>query len=472
MKKKVLALLLCGAMAASMAACGNTATSDETPAAAGTEAVEAGTEAETVVETGDLTPEEKLAGGYFGFTRDVGFAYDNFFHFYESGTVYVGFAVNQITAIYTYDVVEEEKAYSCYADGTAMDNEELTEGTAPYTINFYDYNTGDLVDSCAYDGDVLYNDMAVITFQGAGPAMYNYDADPTTSALADSYAAEAGITLLSAVSPDDETSTIALYHTGRYLDMVNFMIEGTYTKDGDVYTLTPDSDSDSAATVTVNGDGTCTYAPEGGDEVVLNVIGDVSVLYTYAAIGAVDLGDNGTADLFIEMNSDNTVRVYVTAFGTEMDIDDGTYEITDTYAIVLHCTNAGDITGADYGGAVQYVQAGTSVGDIDAECTMYNPVLGTYTGALTVSDMPATLSIVLYQNDSSYTATVSLDGMDYSADVDAGTYTISDTYAITLTSDLIGEITGEDYTGELEYVAAGVEGVGDIDVVCTFATPE
>ena len=128
--KKLIALLLCLAMALSLASF---------------------SAAESAV--------PDLANTYFSYGYDVGFWMDYFFHFYDEipgmGKVfYAGFAMNQIVFSGTYEVLAEPKDYACWPDRetqvAAGEGAEIPTGTAPYTIVFYDFD-GNELDRCAMD---------------------------------------------------------------------------------------------------------------------------------------------------------------------------------------------------------------------------------------------------------------------------------------------------------------------------------
>ena len=124
-------------------------------------------------------------------------------------------------------------------DRKSIENGEFTEGTAPYTITFYDFN-GNVLDNCGFDGDVLYNDMTKITGTGGENSMYLHDVDGDSSKFIDTYKAEPGVKYLDFVADDDETSTLTLFHNMTYLDMVGTMVEGAWSMetnaDGSYYT--------------------------------------------------------------------------------------------------------------------------------------------------------------------------------------------------------------------------------------------
>lgn len=220
-------------------------------------------------------PLEMITEGYYSYTYPVDGMDDMcaFFHFYEEQPVlgsvfYASFAWNQITYVGTYTVEEKESAYKCIAnrDDQTAEPTVYTEGTAPYTVTFYDF-AGNELGACGFDGEILYNDTA-IGGTGVTECMMYHDADPASEYMA-TYEGEVGVAYLDFVA-EDPTSTLTLYHNGRYMDLVNMLVEGTWSMaegaDGYEYTLTPDSDSDTGAVVAVATDEqTCVYTPGDGE---------------------------------------------------------------------------------------------------------------------------------------------------------------------------------------------------------------
>ncbi len=297
-----------------------------------------------------------LANTYYSYGYDVGTMFMNYYiHFYDEipglGKVFhAGMCMDQITFDGTYEVLAEERAYSVALDRAASQEGAMTEGTAPYTVVFYDFD-GKEMDRCALDAGHIYNDMATITGVGGNNVALNLDADPENSKFAAQYASEPAVSLLELVSPDDDTATLTLKVNGKYDDLVVFYVEGTYAMNEDqtVITLTPDSESDDGATVTRNDDGTYAYVSAGGDEVTLVQVKAAEV--SYALKGQIPVpGMDGTmADFICNLMSDNTVLLYADFMGNRMDVDKGTYEIDmTTYSFVIHFETAGDLTTEGY----------------------------------------------------------------------------------------------------------------------------
>ena len=297
-----------------------------------------------------------LANTYFSYGYDVGTMFMNYYvHFYDEvpglGKVFhAGMCMDQICFDGTYEVIAEERSYAVAMDRAASEAGTLTEGTAPFTVVFYDFD-GNELDRCAIDAEHLYNDMKAITGIGGGDCTYNLDTDPENSKFAAQYAGEPAVELLSLINPDDDTATLKLKVNGKYEDLVILFVEGTYSmnEDQSEIVLTPDSEADEGATVKKNEDGTYTYVSESGEEVTM--VAETKAEVAYALKGEIPVpGMEGTnADLICALYSDNTVRLYADFMGNQMDVDKGTYEIDmTTYAFNIHFENAGDLTTEGY----------------------------------------------------------------------------------------------------------------------------
>lgn len=387
--KKIAALVMGAVLGMSMmAGCG---TKTDAPAESQPE-TEAASEAvapetETQAASSD-DPMEMITEGYYTYGYEVDdMLMSYYFHFYEEQPVlgkvfYAGMCMNQINFAGTYDVVEENYDYSCYANKEDKEADKKTEGTAPYTVYFYDWD-GNELDKCGYDGDNLYSNMTAITGVGGENIILAHDTDVANSKYADTYAAEVGQIYASYVSEEDATSTVALYHNGRYMDMVNMMVEGNWTMaetaDGYEFTLTPDSDSDTAAVLDVTNDfATATYTPDGGEAVALvnNKDAGPAVSYTLTGTIAIPGQDGAEADLVGKLYDDGTVTLTASAFGTDMDIDAGTYTVDDSYVYTFEFDKAGELTSGfgETGAELEYVQSGHEIfGDIDEVLTIGLP---------------------------------------------------------------------------------------------------
>lgn len=372
--KKILAILmsltLCAALLAGCAATSSPETqttdpsqSEETQAETTEETTEpeASEEDKEVEETTSADPVEALPGSiyYFGYDVEGLGAMVQFFHFYPDdlgiGAVfYAGYAWNQITFSGTYTVEETPCDYEVQTE--RGDDAETVTGTAPYTINLYDWDGAEL-DKLAYDGTYVYN-ISVNTncdpMTGGGAYRLAKADAAALEAYADSFDGEKGVAYLSFVSPEDETCTLQLNTNGTYNDMVVFAVDGTWAMTGEgVYTLTPESESDDGAVVTLQADGSYLYASDSGEEMVLNLVQEVETAYTFT--GKIPFMDS-EADVTIEAMTDGTCVVTMAAFGTEMPIDQGTWTESD-FTFTFTFDTAGEAVsefGGDTGVQVTY----------------------------------------------------------------------------------------------------------------------
>lgn len=339
--------------------------------------------AETVVDEVEPStdPMGMITEGYYSYTYPVEGMDDMcaFFHFYEEQPVlgsvfYAGYAWNQITYVGTYTVEEKESSYACVAnrEDQSAEPRKLTEGTAPYTVTFYGFD-GTELGSCGFDGEILYNDSA-IAGTGAEDCMFYHDVDPE-SAYMSTYEGEAGVAYLDFVA-EDPTSTLTLFHNGRYMDMVGMIIEGAWTMaegtDGYEYTLTPDSASDTPAVVMVAADEqTCTYTPDGGEAVPMTNTRTAGPAARMLLQGETPIpGQEVKADVLGSLFEDGTVKLMVSAFGTEMDLDAGTWTMgEDGYTITFQFDNAGELVSGlgEAGAMLRYVGTSEMLGEIDTE---------------------------------------------------------------------------------------------------------
>ncbi len=388
MKRKSIALLLVLTLLLSLAACSSSSTDAETEAAettvAASETEAAETEAaETTAALSD-DPLEMITQGYYQhcYTAEGYGEYCYYFHFYEEipvlGAVfYAGLNNNRSNFAGTYTVEETPFEYSCYPDRQSkVDKTDLRTDTAPYTITFYDWD-GNQIGQVGYDGDVLYNVMDegdTIYAQGSGTVFYLHD---TTGEKASYYENEVGVPYLSYVADDTVTSTLAINHDGSYTDLVNSMVEGTWTvaetDDGGLeFTLTPTDSWETGAVVVTSADKqTCTYTPDGGESVAMSVPTDstASVICTFTGVYTLE-AYGIDADVVLYLYDDETCAATMSVAGNDMELASGTYT-QENYTFTLDLGDAGTVSSeiVDSNLVIQLTVADTSVGDVDVLLT-------------------------------------------------------------------------------------------------------
>ncbi len=300
-----------------------------------------------------------------------------FFHFYEDvpgygGVYYAGFALNQLTFAGPWTVEKADIEYDCYAQ---WGDQETVKGTAPYTVTFYDWD-GNVVDQCGFDGAILYNDMTAINGAYSGPSYYTHDTDPENSKFKDSYEAEKGMALVDFIA-DDPTCTLTLYHNGRYMDLVNMMVEGNWgmTQNADgtrTYALTPDDlDIDTPATLTLAADQVDgLYVNEDGTEMTLHNVKMMGPKEVAKMAGSFPLMEGVDVVCTLSLKDDATCELSADVFGNVAVLDAGTYaKAADGYNFVFTFTAAGEVTSqfnAEFTGIeLNYQQLATpNLGDV------------------------------------------------------------------------------------------------------------
>ena len=499
--KKILALLTSVLMCASLlAGCGGEpapASDSAQPSDESTQ--ESSGEGETATDpigsadpAGSTDPMEMIHEGYYSWTYPVDGMDDMcaFFHFYEEQPVlgavfYAGFAWNQITYVGTYTVEEKESPYKvCFTrDDQTADPAVYTEGTAPYTVTFFDFQ-GNELGHCGYDGEYLYNDSAV-DGTGGGPARYVHDVDTASKYIA-TYEGEQGLAYLDFVAETEATSTLTLYHNGRYMDMMDMMVEGNWTMaegaDGYEYTLTPDSASDTGAVVAVAADKqTAVYTPDGGEAVNLVNTSNSGPKPTMVMTGTTPIpGQDVSADVIGNLYDDGTVKLTASAFGSEIPLDAGTWTMGENgYTITFQFDNAGElVSGLGEAGAVlQYTASSEMLGDVDTELVIAfaaaEPVVTMQLkGQIPVTEEANADVIGDMYDDGTVKLTASAFGQEM--ELDAGTWVMGeDGFTVTFTFDNAGEISSA--VGEsgaaIQYVQTGSP-IGDIDTELVISMAE
>lgn len=368
--KKYLSILLAIMMLAAMfSGCGGAPAEDTQ----GTTPATVPTEPETVHPT---DPMEMITDGYYtyGYTAEGYGDFTYFFHFYEEDPVlgavfYAGLLNNGVLFAGTYTVEKKDCDYACYIDRDEATKEDgvLTTGTAPYTVSFYDW-AGNLIDACAYDGDILYNDLETISAMASGPVFYHHDIDGSDSKYAEIYAGEMGVAYLEFVGAEDDLATLSLSHNGTYVDLVGMIVEGTWTiapneEGGYDYTLTTNSGEEDAV-ISVSADTrTAVYKKLDGSltiDMVNAVAETVEETGRYVGTCPTDYGEDATITLVCYV--DGTAAVTMEIYGNTGDVDNGTYTAGEDGTITFTFEGAGEIVSD--GKTVHYVNEAAA---IDAE---------------------------------------------------------------------------------------------------------
>lgn len=459
----MLALIACTVLTMSLlAGCGKTdAPVQDTPSVVPESTTESST---TTTEPEETTPAisddpiEKLTQGYFMYEYNTaddgsGMSMSNYFHFYKEapvigGVFYAGFAINQINFVGTYKVEEKPYDYNCYADRAAVQAETYTTGTAPYTITCYDFDGNEMA-TLGYDGNIIYNNAEALTCVSTRDNMFLFD---DGSQYPDVYAGEVGQKYLDFVADDDATASLTLYHNGTYLDMMVFMVEGTWAMeegaDGYTYKLTPNSSSDTPATAVVALDkATAVYTPDDGDAMKMTNTATTGPKAQFKLVGQIPVPgqDNMFADFIGLMLDDGTVTITASMSGFETQIDQGTWTAQDNgYAFDFNFDNAGALTSGlgEAGAVLQYVGTSEVLGAIDTTMVLgyaEEPakVVMLMKGEVPAGDFNYEITGEMFDNN---TCKLVISAYGQQMDLDAGTYSTADGYNFTFQFDAAGEI--------------------------------
>ena len=482
MKKKLLALLLAAVMVLSLAACG-------APAADPTEATPTVSDDPTTP-AASTDPLEMITEGYYQhcYTAEGYGEFGYFFHFYEEVPVlgavfYAGLNNNRANFVGTYTVEEIPCDYLCFPDRETKTDptKEPTAGTAPYTVTFFDWD-GNEIGKCGFDGDILYNSMDegdVIYTSGSGSVHYLHD---TTGEKSKYYEGELGIPYLEYVADDEKTSTLAINHNGTYTDLVNAMIEGTWTvadnaEGGLDFTFTPFDSLDTGAVVSTSADRSkCTYTPEGGDPIAMSTLSNKGPVVVHSFEGTYNIAAyNMDATVVLNAYEDGTCNVTMSVAGNAQELAKGTY-VLDIPTFTFNFDGMDEVKSSVDGNGVITIDLtipGTSVGDVQTVLTRVEvesaePVVAhTFTGKHTIAayNMEADVVLTAY-SDNSCTVTASVAGN--TQELAKGTYVL-DGHTFIFNLEGAEEMKSSvDGTGTItvQLVLAGTA-AGDIDTVMT-----
>lgn len=474
--KKIFAFALTGCLAFGMlAGCGKEASDPNTGAAS--EGIE-GEQPEIQTEPTEAAvhptdPLEMITDGYYTYAYSAE-GYGNFvyyFHFYEEDPVlgavyYAGFANNGSNFAGTYTLEETPYDYSCSKDREEVLSGTVNEGTAPYTITFYDWS-GNVIEQCGYDGDVIYNNLATIAAAGSSNVYYNHDIEGEDSQFASIYEEEMGVTYLEFVGTEDELATLSLSHNRTYVDLVSTIVEGTWeisdnAEGGFDYTLIPDDEGKKGAVVSVSADTkTAAYIQDGSDEVIemVNASQDAAAV-VYEFDGTFTMADYGVdANLYLYLYEDGNAELVADVYGNVATADTGTYEVAEDGTITLTMDSAGSMTSD--GQTVPFTGT-TALGDLDEEL-----ILNTENG----EDNSAASKEVLFSftggfcSFDCYTDNTFKFAFESYGIEETGTWAFdAAAYQFTITrsdgSEIVAEI-GDDYSMNFEYVSVNSDQLSD-----------
>ena len=233
------------------------------------------TEAPTVEAT-EAPKEVTMTTGVYEvkFTPEGYSEFDNFIHFYDNGIFYLSlYNAGQVAAGY-YEVVDQEMEYNSNPD------DDTIKATAPQVVKLTNLDGTDYA-TIAYDQDTLMNASILYNMN----FLHVADTDKTS-------ADETGVTVGEFVLGDDAYSTVAIKHNGTFQDTISTMIDGTWSLDGNIYTLT-DSSTNASYTLTISEDGkTGEYVGQDGTTQTLNMTQmKGNLVMTFSGTGTDAAGD-------------------------------------------------------------------------------------------------------------------------------------------------------------------------------------
>lgn len=250
--------------------------------------------------------------------------YVNYFHFYPSGIFYYSaYNGGQSQAGY-YEVVDVETGY---------EHEDGSTGTAPQALVLTNLDGSEFF-TLAYDGETIFG----VPFLYLMDFTHVPDSDHKESD-------ENGITIIEFILGDDVYSTVSLKHNSTFQDAIFTIIEGTWTREGDVYYLT-DADSLSTYTLTLeDGGSTAVYNGLDGQTETLNLVKEAEVMLSLS--GSVEAA-YGTMSAVIKCYDGGELEMLVNYAGTDNTLT-GTWQLADTMANISL-----NIDGVDYDAPLNY----------------------------------------------------------------------------------------------------------------------
>lgn len=262
----------------------------------------------------ETTATSNLTAGLFEYTmRPEGQGeFYNFIHFYENGVYYFSaYNAAQYSAGF-YKLLDEPTEYP-----VDKNNPDGEKATAAQTIVFFDLAGNELV-RCGYDNDSIY----FFTLLFNNTLVHDPEAD-------NSPGNEVGIAIEEFMVSGDEYSMLLLKHNGTFEDSIGIIMEGTWTKEGNVYTLI-DADSGGSYTLTVNDNG-AEYV--GLDGEMIELVGQGGDDATAVFSGAAD-GTYGELTITVYCYEEGTAKQVISYAGQLIETS-GIWELMDNYNIAF-----------------------------------------------------------------------------------------------------------------------------------------
>ncbi len=210
--------------------------------------------------------------------------YQNILVLHTDGTFYYSKMNESAFTAGTWELVDGEKEYA-YFENEGDEEEKTATADQYFVFNHYDGT----VEEVAYANDMIY-DVTVTGFKSD----FEHAKDKTLAPED-----ETPVTVVEYMLEGDEYSTLQIQHNGYYADTINEYMEGTWTVEGNTFTLIPDGE-DSTATLVTSDDGSAVYTALDGTEstLMLPVDDGPAVVMTFE-------GESLTMDVY----SDGTCQI-------------------------------------------------------------------------------------------------------------------------------------------------------------------
>lgn len=306
-----------------------------TEVAAATEAPTTAPDPTDVPPTEEPTAEPEVAAADASLTdgiyenRFTPEGYDEFvayFNFYENGVVYVSLYSGQQYMAGNYEIVDEPFGYDARVDVEEEFEFDPAQSMADQTIIITNFDGSEYA-RVGYDStaDLVVNLGSYFNKN----FVHVLDSGHTS-------ADETGVNVIEYFVPGDQYSLVALKHNGTFQDSVNTIIDGTWTRADNVFTLT-DEDSGDSYTITVNDDGTAEYVSIDGETQMLEAqTVDVQLTFTGSITAAFGVM-NGTTSLY----TDESAVLAIEYAGTTNEFT-GDWTLNDDFSLTV------TLDGVDY----------------------------------------------------------------------------------------------------------------------------
>jgi len=237
--------------------------------------------------------------GYFErMTQDI---YQSILVFHTDGTFYLSKLNEGAFSAGYWELVDGEKEYATENDG------ELAVASQYFVLTHFDGT----VEEVAYADDMLWG-IQLIGFKSNMTHMPDKEWNVED---------ETAVTVVEFQLEGDNYSTLQLAHNGTYEDTLSAYVEGTWTVDGNTYTLVPDGESEACMLVVAEDGMSAVYTALDGTEMNLIVP---------APEGPVALMTMDGASMTLELYDDGTCAIL---YGDNVAVE-GTYAFAD-YALSL-----------------------------------------------------------------------------------------------------------------------------------------